>query len=310
MAKTVLIIDDVPANVGVLLDVLAAAGFEVAVAESGESALEQLAWLRPDIILLDVLMPGLDGFETCRRLKALEATADVPVLFMTALTDVVDKVKGFAAGAVDYLAKPLHPEEVLARVNAHLRLREQQRLLEQRADELDREIQRRIQAEREVERVLEHGLIVMGAGDQILFASARARALLARYFPAAPAGSVPAALFTGAAPANLRVSAPADRSARPLAIYLDEAPPPPSPALLAPLGLTPRETEILFWIAQGKTNAEIGAILGTAPATVKKHVENILPKLGVETRLAAALRATEVLGGANAAGERTAVRVS
>ncbi|ACB75004.1 response regulator transcription factor [Opitutus terrae] len=297
MTKTVLIIDDVPANVGVLLDVLAAAGFEVAVAESGQSALEQLAWLKPDIILLDVLMPGLDGFETCRRLKAREATADVPVLFMTALTEVVDKVKGFAAGAVDYLAKPLHPEEVLARVNAHLKIREQQQLLEQRADELDREVQRRVLAEREVQRVLERGLIVIGAKDEILFASDRARTLLTRHFPGVTGSRVVLALLTGELPAGLKLSAPADRTTRPLVVHLDEVPRAASPAQLAPLGLTPRETEILFWVAQGKTNAEIGTILGAAPATVKKHVENLLPKLGVETRLAAALRATELLSG-------------
>jgi DNA-binding response OmpR family regulator/DNA-binding CsgD family transcriptional regulator len=297
MPKTILIVDDVPTNVGVLLDVLHGAGFEVAVAESGESALEQLAWLKPDIILLDVLMPGMDGIELCRRLKASEATAEVPVLFMTALTDVVDKVKGFAVGAVDYLSKPLHPDEVLARVNAHLKLREQQLLLEQRADELDREVQRRISAEREVQRVLERGLIVIGAGDEILFASDRARLLLARHFPGLAGGHVPAALLAGELPAGLKLSAPANRTTRPLAVHLDEVAPPASPAQLLPLGLTPRETEILFWVAQGKTNAEIGTILGAAPATVKKHVENFLPKLGVETRLAAALRATELLSG-------------
>jgi DNA-binding response OmpR family regulator len=297
MSKTILIVDDVPANVGVLLDVLHGAGFEVAVAESGESALEQLAWLKPDIILLDVLMPGMDGIELCRRLKRSEATAEVPVLFMTALTDVVDKVKGFAAGAVDYLSKPLHPDEVLARVNAHLKLREQQQLLEERADELDREIQRRIVAEREVQRVLERGLIVIGVGDEILFASDRARTLLARHFPEVPGNCVVSALLAAELPAGLKLSAPADRTARPLAVHLDELAPAASPAKLAPLGLTPRETEILFWVAQGKTNAEIGTILGAAPATVKKHVENFLPKLGVETRLAAALRATELLSG-------------
>ncbi len=297
MPKTILIVDDVPTNVGVLLDVLHGAGFEVAVAESGESALEQLAWLKPDIILLDVLMPGMDGIELCRRLKGAEATAEVPVLFMTALTEVVDKVKGFAAGAVDYLSKPLHPDEVLARVNAHLKIREQQQLLEQRADELDREVQRRVLAEREVQRVLERGLIVIGAGDEILFASDRARTLLARHFPGVTGARVAPALLAAELPAGLKLSAPADRTARPLAVHLDEAPRAASPAQLAPLGLTPRETEILFWVAQGKTNAEIGTILGAAPATVKKHVENFLPKLGVETRLAAALRATELLSG-------------
>lgn len=296
MSKTILIIDDVPTNVGVLLDVLNGAGYEVAVAESGESALEQLAWLKPDIILLDVLMPGLDGFQTCRRLKEDEATADIPVLFMTALSDVVDKVRGFQVGAVDYLAKPLHPEEVLARVNAHLRLREQQILLEQRADELDREVQRRIVAERELERAFERGLVVVGAGGDVLFASERARQLLARHYPGRDLCAAAAEMLAGRVPPGLRVGAVG--ATRPVAVHLDELSAPASPERLASLGLTPRETEILFWVAQGKTNAEIGVILGAARATVKKHVENLLPKLGVETRLAAALRAMELLGGA------------
>lgn len=292
MSKTILIVDDVPANVGVLLDVLHEAEFEIAVAESGESALEQVAWRAPDIILLDVVMPGIDGFETCRRLKQNEATAEIPVLFMTALSEPVDKVRGFQAGAVDYVAKPLHPEEVLARVRAHLRLREQQQLLEQRADELDREIQRRVLAEREVQRALDRAIVVASPGGGILFASDRARALLQKYFPpAATNADLPTNLRRGVIPPGLRVVvSPADTSQ---VFHLDEPPAAPTVAQLAPLGLTPRETEILFWIAQGKTNFEIGTILGSAPATVKKHVENLLPKLGVETRLAAALLANE-----------------
>jgi DNA-binding response OmpR family regulator len=123
MPKTILIVDDVPANIGPLADVLHAAGHRIAVAESGEGALEQLRFIKPDLFLLDVQMPGLDGIALCRRLKADDATRDLPVLFITALDDVTDKVKGFAAGGVDYIAKPFHAEEVLARFNAHLRLR-------------------------------------------------------------------------------------------------------------------------------------------------------------------------------------------
>lgn len=291
--KLILIVDDVPANTGVLLDVLRAGGHEVAVAESGESALEQLAWLRPDLILLDVMMPGLDGFETCRRLRAHPVAQDTPVLFMTALDEVVDKVRGFEAGAVDYLTKPLHPDEVLARVNTHLRLRELQQTVEQRADELDREVQRRIVAERAVQRALDRAVLLVAADGTLIFHSEQAARLLARYFPPEPAGRTPPALLSGAPVPGLTVQR-RDRGPHTL-IYLEEQPPPPTPQMLAPLGLTPRETEILFWIAQGKTNAEIGTILGAAPATVKKHVENLLPKLGVETRLAAALRAMELL---------------
>ena len=126
----ILIVDDVPANLGVLLDFLDGQQYEVLVAESGESALSQLAYARPDIILLDVTMPGIDGYETCRRLKSDKRWHDTPVLFLTALNDPVDKVHGFEVGAVDFISKPLHPEEVLARVRAHLQIRslQQQRV--------------------------------------------------------------------------------------------------------------------------------------------------------------------------------------
>ena len=129
---TILAVDDKLANLKILIKYLEDSGYELMVAKSGEEALKHVERITPDIILLDVLMPGIDGFETCHRLKQNEATQDIPVIFMTALTDTVDKVKGFKAGAVDYLTKPLQHEEVLARVNAHLFIRRfQQQLQEQ-----------------------------------------------------------------------------------------------------------------------------------------------------------------------------------
>src|SRR5437879_1075314 len=107
MAETILIVDDTPANLGVLVETLGAAGYNLMVAEDGEEALAQTTQTQPDLILLDVMMPGLDGFETCRQLKQRRATADVPVLFMTALNETVDKVKAFSAGGVDYITKPI-----------------------------------------------------------------------------------------------------------------------------------------------------------------------------------------------------------
>lgn len=129
MPETILIVDDTPANLGVLVETLGAAGYQLMVAEDGEEALAQTAQTLPDLILLDVMMPGLDGFETCRRLKARRETRDVPVLFMTALTETVDKVKAFSAGAVDYLTKPIEHDEAIARVRTHLTLRRLQREL-------------------------------------------------------------------------------------------------------------------------------------------------------------------------------------
>jgi len=131
-SKIILIVDDTPTNLQVLSESLSNAGFEVAVAIDGESAIEQTEYNPPEIILLDVMMPGIDGFETCRRLKANPLTQDIPVIFMTALADTVDKVKGLSLGAVDYITKPFQKEEVLARVNVHLKLRNLSKTLEQK----------------------------------------------------------------------------------------------------------------------------------------------------------------------------------
>ncbi len=135
---SLLIVDDTPTNLEILVDFFSEQGFDVFVAMDGESAIEQIPHARPELILLDVMMPGIDGFETCRRLKADEETADIPIIFMTALTDTVDKVKGFSAGAVDYVTKPIQHEEVLARVTTHLKLRRLQQHLEEKEREADR----------------------------------------------------------------------------------------------------------------------------------------------------------------------------
>ena len=133
----VLIVDDTPTNLEVLVDYLTDFGFDIFVATDGESALEQLDHFRPGLILLDVMMPGIDGFETCRRLKKSKQTKDIPVIFMTALSDTVDKLKGFDVGAVDYVTKPLQHEEVLARVTTHLTLRNLQKQLQETNDRLE-----------------------------------------------------------------------------------------------------------------------------------------------------------------------------
>ncbi len=124
--NSILVVDDNPNNIRVLFEVLHGAGFKVSVVKSGELALQNLRFIQPDLILLDIMMPGLDGFETCRRLKADASTKDIPVIFMTVLSDVQNKVKGLQAGAVDYITKPIQVEEVLARVNVHLELRNTQ----------------------------------------------------------------------------------------------------------------------------------------------------------------------------------------
>ncbi len=128
---TILLVDDNPDNLNVLLECLNTAHFKTLIALDGESALRQIPHAPPDLVLLDVMMPGIDGFETCRRLKAHEATKDIPVIFLTALTETTDKLKGFAAGGADYVTKPIQHEEVLARVSAHLTIRQQQQQLKE-----------------------------------------------------------------------------------------------------------------------------------------------------------------------------------
>uniref|UniRef100_B8HNV1 Response regulator receiver modulated diguanylate cyclase n=1 Tax=Cyanothece sp. (strain PCC 7425 / ATCC 29141) TaxID=395961 RepID=B8HNV1_CYAP4 len=144
---TVLIVDDSPASLGILSDLLETAGFEVWVARSGISAIEKLNHALPDLILLDVMMPGLDGFETCRRIKANEQLQDLPIIFMSSLSDTVDKVKGLQLGGVDYITKPFQQEEVLARIRVHLKLKKLTRALEEKNLKLQQEIQERVAAQ-------------------------------------------------------------------------------------------------------------------------------------------------------------------
>ncbi|MEM7530796.1 MAG: response regulator, partial [Chloroflexota bacterium] len=140
---TVLIVDDVPENLAVLFTTLRTANFRVLVAENGESALERLANVQPDVILLDILMPGLNGFQTCQQIKKNEQTANIPILFLSALDEPVDKVRGFQVGGVDYITKPIEAEEVVARVNTHIRLRQLQRDAERQNERLEVRVQER-----------------------------------------------------------------------------------------------------------------------------------------------------------------------
>jgi DNA-binding NtrC family response regulator len=153
----VLLVDDQPNNLDVLVNYLTGSGLELAVATSGEEALELAAEHTPDLVLLDVMMPGLDGFAVCARLKARPASQALPIIFMSALTDTDSKVRGFGAGAVDFITKPLQREEVLARINLHLTLARQRRQLEdknQQLESLNRELQEQIDRRQQVESAL------------------------------------------------------------------------------------------------------------------------------------------------------------
>jgi two-component system sensor histidine kinase/response regulator len=143
----VLVVDDNPTNLSVLVNLLRDVGLRVLVATDGESAIEQIEYVKPDLILLDVMMPGIDGFETCQRLKANAETSKIPIIFMTALSETVDKVRGLSLGAVDYVTKPFEHEEVLIRIRTHLTIAKQRQQIESQNRNLQTEISDRKRAE-------------------------------------------------------------------------------------------------------------------------------------------------------------------
>ncbi len=283
-----LIVDDVPENLALLSDALSEAGYTVLVATDGLSALERLQIVVPDIILLDAVMPGIDGFETCRRIKQMEEVRHVPVMFMTGLTETEHVLKGFEAGGLDYVTKPIEPVEVLARMATHIR---NARMMSQARHAID---------------AVSHAAISLKSDGTPLWQTRQAAEWMEKYFPGAQAAS-------SALPDNvaewlaLALQAEAD-SAEPLVItqgtqslrltlsqrqrelllLLEEKTADTDNGSLAQYQLTPRETDVLAWVAKGKTNRDIAEILGMSPRTVNKHLEHVFVKLGVETRSAAA----------------------
>ena len=271
---TLLLVDDTPANLSLLLDALGGAGYDLRIAESGEHALSQLLRTVPDLVLLDVVMPGIDGFETCRRMKAHPQWREIPVIFMTVLGDPNEKVRAFEAGAIDYITKPVHPPEVVAHVRTHLGLRALQRSLEE-------ELALRIDAENQLSQSLDRAVLLTDAAGKIVFTTRLAENLLHKHCIGYEPGTLPAPLKADAHPA-LRVRRFAERGRDDLVtLMLEER--------------EPREAEVLYWIAQGKGNSEIAIILGASLRTIEKHVERIFDKLGVDSRVAAAVSALGIL---------------
>ncbi|WP_175709954.1 hybrid sensor histidine kinase/response regulator [Burkholderia ambifaria] len=154
-APVVLVVDDTAANLALVVDTLEAEGLSVAVARDGHEALRRAELVKPDLILLDVMMPGLDGFQTCRALKDNPVTRDIPVIFMTSLTQTEDKITGFRVGAMDFVTKPLQMEEVAVRVQMHLKLHALQRLQQEQNARLEEEIKTRVQAQDALIEVLD-----------------------------------------------------------------------------------------------------------------------------------------------------------
>jgi len=289
--SVVLVVDDMPQSLGALCIELDRAGYTVLVAADGASALARLDVVNPDAILLDAMMPGLDGFDLCRRIKANPAWSHIPVIFMTGLSETSHIVRGFEAGGVDYVVKPLRSQEVLVRLATHVR---NARAVRMARDAID---------------IGGHGVMMIDARQRLAWRSPQAQRWLAEFFDAAGEAACMDWLASarGAAGADLRTLTRAGRTitARRLGsaglgevmwlIGLREVDA-LAASRLATASLTPRETEVLSWIAKGKTNRDVGEILGMSPRTVNKHLEHVFEKLGVETRAAAAALASRELG--------------
>ena len=290
-----LVVDDSPETLRLLTDALDGAGMTVMVALDGAAAMRIVDQITPDIILLDAVMPGMDGFETCSRLKRDAGLSNVPVIFMTGLAETEHIVRGLEAGGVDYVAKPIVIEEMLARIRVHLA---NARLTQSARAALD---------------VSGRFLLAVNRAGKIMWSTPQAQKLLADHFAAggseemvlpeplrewleqsqkgkagtkAQAASFPEypelkLYYIGnAGPNEFLLRLAKDSSAGLPAEFSSE------------LGLTTREGEVLSWLSKGKTNRDIAQILGLSPRTVDKHLEQIYAKLGVENRTAAAAIAT------------------
>lgn len=275
----VLLVDDAPQSLGALCQELEGDGYSVLVAQSGEAALERLDMVVPDAILLDAVMPGLDGFEVCRRVKAHPAWSHVPVIFMTGLAETEHVLKAFGAGGVDYVIKPVRAPEVLARLATHVRNARAVRLAREALD------------------VGGNGVAVVDRHGRVAWHSPLARRWIETHGVAAwPAAEHGSEVVLGGHGELQLVGRPVGSEAGETLWLLCERRRDAAPSRLARAALTPREAEVLSWIAKGKTNRDVGDILGMSPRTVNKHLEHVYEKLGVETRAAAAALASRELG--------------
>jgi CheY-like chemotaxis protein/DNA-binding CsgD family transcriptional regulator len=294
-SDVVLIVDDVPDNLSVLHDALDESGYTVLIATSGEAALARANEALPDVILLDAMMPGMDGFEVARRLKDTPQTSHIPIIFMTGLTETEYLVAALESGGVDYVTKPIKPKEVMARMGVHLAGARERR---QTRNALD---------------AFGYATITVRAADGcLMWQTPLARDLLERYCGTQAPRTPPEvlswlqdclqALARGSEPAKLNL----ERGPKRLSFRLHQqigdseaggdwlivmrevSDTAVIEAMSLSFKLTAKEAEVLYWVVKGKTNKDIGDILGSSPMTVKKHLERVFIKLGVETRTAAA----------------------
>lgn len=287
-----LVVDDSPETLRLLTDALDGAGMTVMVAMDGAAAMRIVDQITPDIILLDAVMPGMDGFETCKRLKRDAGLSNVPVIFMTGLAETAHIVRGLEAGGVDYVTKPIVIEEMLARIRVHLA---NARLTQSARTALD---------------VSGRFLLAVSRQGKIMWATPQAQKLLSATLAASsddemvlPApmlqwleqaqkgktGSKTPAMASFPDNEQLRLQYMGQVGTNEFLLRLAKDTGSGTPAeYSSELGLTTREGEVLSWLSKGKTNRDIAQILGLSPRTVDKHLEQIYSKLGVENRTAAA----------------------
>ena len=288
--RVILVVDDALDTLRMLCDALAAEGYAVLAARDAEEALQRFDLTVPDGVLLDAVMPGMDGFALCRQLKATPHWSHVPVVFMTGLSDTEQILQGFASGGVDYVVKPLRIPEVLARLATHVRNAQATRLAREAVD------------------VAGLGVVVLDGQGRVAWRSPQALRWLEAAFAADPAPAEAAAAWLVRAQATGDQTLPLADGRQLLARHLGASglaesmlllsrttPEAAAPRHLQQAALTPRETEVLSWLSKGKTNRDIADILGMSPRTVNKHLEHIFEKLGVETRTAAAAIAGQLL---------------
>ena len=293
--EVVLVVDDSPATLGMLNEALEAAGYTVLVAQSGTIALALMERISPDIVLMDAIMPGLDGFETCRRMKQAPPLAAIPVVFMTGLTETEHVLQGLAAGGVDYVGKPVAPDEVVARVGVHLATARLTRSAHIALDTAGR------------------FLLAVDRAGRVRWCTPQASQLmrdgasgLLRVLPAESLSWLLACAQRVDPRPDLTVNL-GPGNGRPTRLsYLGQVGPDELLLRVSParseeevlgnaLGLTAREAEVLLWLSRGKSNRDIADILGLSPRTVNKHLEQVFHKLQVENRASATALAMRTL---------------
>jgi DNA-binding NarL/FixJ family response regulator len=298
----VLVVDDSPDTLRMLTDAIEEAGMTVLVAREGDHALSIVEKVVPDVVLMDAVMPGTDGFATCRRLKQNKALAHVPVIFMTGLSDTEHIIEGLEAGGVDYISKPIVPGELLARIRVHLANARMAHSARTALDAFGRFLLAASRTGRilwctpQATKLLGVALTDFDREDYVL--PQRIQIWL-HQCAAAPPGSEPASidLKTGKSSVAMRLIYITQIGPDEYLLRLVEGAVGDDQTLLKQkLTVTEREAEVLLWIARGKSNRDIAEILDLSPRTVNKHLEQIYAKLGVENRASAAALAVRTIG--------------